>query len=272
MIRDEGSVAVVVAPIRMGSRVEGLIYCDNRSARPFTERDEEVLMRLADHAAIAVHNAGLYQQAERARQEAESANRAKDEFLAVLSHELRTPLTSMLGWLRLLRSGQLTPERSGQALEVVERNTRIQAQLINDLLDVSRIIAGKLQLDCYEVELAPIVEEAVESVAQRRRGQGRASEDRAGRRRRAGAGRSAPPGPDRVEPRHQRREVHPGRRRRVRAAGPGGCRGRPHGERHRHRDRAGHAGRRSSTASVRPTARSRGATAGWGSVWRSCVT
>jgi signal transduction histidine kinase len=163
MIREEGSVAVVVAPIRMGSRVEGLIYCGNRSPRPFTERDEEVLVRLADHAAIAVHNAGLYQQAERARQEAESANSAKDEFLAVLSHELRTPLTSMLGWLRLLRSGQLNPERSGQALEVVERNTRIQAQLINDLLDVSRIIAGKLQLDCYEVELAPIVEEAVES-------------------------------------------------------------------------------------------------------------
>ena len=163
MIREEGSVTVVVAPIRMGSRVEGLIYCDNRSPRPFTERDEEVLVRLADHAAIAVHNAGLYQQAERARQEAESANRAKDDFLAVLSHELRTPLTSMLGWLRLLRAGQLTPERSGQALEVVERNTRIQAQLINDLLDVSRIIAGKLQLDCYEVELAPIVEEAVES-------------------------------------------------------------------------------------------------------------
>jgi len=163
MIREEGSVAVVVAPIRMGARVEGLIYCDNRAPRSFTERDEEVLLRLGDHAAIALRNAGLYQQAERARQDAENANRAKDDFLAVLSHELRTPLTSMLGWLRLLRTGQLTPERSGQALEVVERNTRIQAQLINDLLDVSRIIAGKLQLDCYEVELAPIVEEAVES-------------------------------------------------------------------------------------------------------------
>ncbi len=163
MIREEGSVAVVVAPIRLGARVEGLIYCDNRAPRPFTERDEEVLLRLGDHAAIALRNAGLYQQAERARQDAENANRAKDDFLAVLSHELRTPLTSMLGWLRLLRTGQLTPERSGQALEVVERNTRIQAQLINDLLDVSRIIAGKLQLDCYEIELAPIVEEAVES-------------------------------------------------------------------------------------------------------------
>jgi signal transduction histidine kinase/ActR/RegA family two-component response regulator len=147
----------------MDGQVEGLIYCDNRSPRAFTEHDEQVLLRLADHAAIALRNVGLYQQAERARQEAESANRAKDEFLAVLSHELRTPLTSMLGWLRLLRSGQLSAERSGQALEVVERNTRVQAQLINDLLDVSRIVAGKLQLDCYEVELAPIVEEAVDA-------------------------------------------------------------------------------------------------------------
>jgi CheY-like chemotaxis protein len=94
--------------------------------------------------------------------EAEDANRAKDEFLAVLSHELRTPLTAMLGWLRLLRSGQLNADKTTQALEVVERNTRAQAQLINDLLDVSRIVAGKLQLDRYPVDLAPIMEEAVE--------------------------------------------------------------------------------------------------------------
>jgi signal transduction histidine kinase len=82
----------------------------------------------------------------------------------VLSHELRTPLTSMLGWLRLLRTGQLGPDKVAQALEVVERNTRTQAQLINDLLDVSRIITGKLQLDLYPVDLTPIMEEAVESV------------------------------------------------------------------------------------------------------------
>ena len=194
MIREEGSVAVVVAPIRMGARVEGLIYCDNRAPRSFTERDEEVLLRLGDHAAIALRNAGLYQQAERARQDAENANRAKDDFLAVLSHELRTPLTSMLGWLRLLRTGQLTPERSGQALEVVERNTRIQAQLIKDLLDVSRIIAGKLQLDCYEVELAPIVEEAVESSRSDAEAKGVRLECRAGGWRRRGARRSPPPG------------------------------------------------------------------------------
>ena len=117
---------------------------------------------LAARIALGIDNARLHRRAERARVEAEDANRAKDEFLAVLSHELRTPLTAMLGWLRLLRSGQLNPDKTAQALEVVERNTRAQAQLINDLLDVSRIVAGKLQLDRYPVDLAPIMEEAVE--------------------------------------------------------------------------------------------------------------
>jgi CheY-like chemotaxis protein/nitrogen-specific signal transduction histidine kinase len=119
---------------------------------------------VAARAALAIDSARLYRRAERARVEAEEANRAKDEFLAVLSHELRTPLTSMLGWLRLLRTGQLGPDKVSQALEVVERNTRTQAQLINDLLDVSRIITGKLQLDTYPVDLGPIMEEAIESV------------------------------------------------------------------------------------------------------------
>ena len=163
MIRAEGSVAVLVAPIRMGDRIEGLLYVDNRSPRPFTDRDETVLMRLADHAAIALRNARLFAGAQAARCEAESANQAKDEFLAVLSHELRTPLTAMLGWLRLLRSGQLAPDKVNQAVEVIERNTRIQAQLINDLLDVSRIITGKLQLDLFPLDLRPIMEEAIEA-------------------------------------------------------------------------------------------------------------
>ena len=117
---------------------------------------------LAGRIALAIDNARLYRQAQRARVEAEGANRAKDEFLAVLSHELRTPLTSMLGWLRLLRGGQLPGDKAAQALEVIERNTRTQAQLINDLLDVSRIVAGKLQLELYPVDLAPILEESVE--------------------------------------------------------------------------------------------------------------
>lgn len=99
-----------------------------------------------------------------ARDAAESANRAKDEFLAVISHELRTPLSPILAWTRMLRSGELPPDRANHGLDVIERNVRSQAQLIEDLLDVSRIISGKLRLDVRPTELAPVVEAAVESV------------------------------------------------------------------------------------------------------------
>ncbi len=101
---------------------------------------------------------------EKARVDAETANRAKDEFLAVVSHELRTPLTPVLAWARMLRSGQLDPEATTRAVDSIERNVKAQAQLIGDLLDVSRIISGKLRLDVREVDIAPVVEAAVEAV------------------------------------------------------------------------------------------------------------
>jgi CheY-like chemotaxis protein len=123
-----------------------------------------VLLSLSDHAAVAIRNARLLATQHAALAEAERANRAKDEFLATLSHELRTPLTAMLGWVRMLRSGRLASDQAQGALEVIERNTRLQAQLINDLLDVSRIVAGKLQLDLRPLELVSVVEEALASV------------------------------------------------------------------------------------------------------------
>lgn len=92
------------------------------------------------------------------------ANRLKDEFLATLSHELRTPLNAMLGWAQLLRTGNLDHTTSVRAVEVIERNTKSLAQLIEDLLDVSRIITGKLRLDFCPVELAPIIESAIDVV------------------------------------------------------------------------------------------------------------
>ncbi|MFZ5895761.1 MAG: ATP-binding protein [Myxococcota bacterium] len=97
-------------------------------------------------------------------QELESANRTKDEFLATVSHELRTPLNAILGWVRMLRSGTLSTEKQARALETIDRNASAQAQLIEDLLDVSRIISGKLRLDVSAVEIATIVDEAIESV------------------------------------------------------------------------------------------------------------
>ena len=99
-----------------------------------------------------------------ARTEAETANRMKDEFLATLSHELRTPLTAMLGWARLLRSGELDADTAARAVETIESNARLQAQLIEDLLDVSRIILGKLPLGVRPVELALVTEAALDAV------------------------------------------------------------------------------------------------------------
>ena len=95
---------------------------------------------------------------------AEDANRLKDEFLAVLSHELRTPLNAILGWARILRAGTLPPEDMPRALETIERNAQVQAQLIEDLLDVSRIVSGKLRLEMRPVDVVEIVEEALETV------------------------------------------------------------------------------------------------------------
>jgi signal transduction histidine kinase len=99
-----------------------------------------------------------------ARAEAEAANRAKDEFLAVVSHELRTPLNAMLGWMRLLRNGTLPADRRAQALETVERNALAQKKLVEDILDVSRVISGNLSLTFSALEIALTVRMAVEAV------------------------------------------------------------------------------------------------------------
>ncbi len=99
-----------------------------------------------------------------ARTEAEEANRIKDEFLATLSHELRTPLTAILGWLAMLRAERLDQETTAHALETVERNARAQAQLIEDLVDVSRIAGGKLKLEIKAIDLMPVIQAAVDIV------------------------------------------------------------------------------------------------------------
>ena len=99
-----------------------------------------------------------------ARQEAEAANRMKDEFLATLSHELRTPLNSVLGWARLLRTRSFDEATTARALETIERNAKSQAQLIEDILDVSRIIRGKLHLNLRPINLLPVIEAAIDAV------------------------------------------------------------------------------------------------------------
>jgi PAS domain S-box-containing protein len=103
---------------------------------------------------------------EAARREAEAANLAKDQFLAVLSHELRTPLNAILGWAQLLAArDDVAPEQAVRGLEVIERNARAQTQLIDDLLDISRIVAGKLRLDLARVRLGEVVEAAIAAMS-----------------------------------------------------------------------------------------------------------
>jgi signal transduction histidine kinase/CheY-like chemotaxis protein len=108
--------------------------------------------------------ARVLEREQRAREVAEAANHMKDEFLATISHELRTPLNAILGWARMLRTGILGPTRFPQAVETIERSAQAQAKLINDILDVSRIVTGKLRLQVGPIDLPTIVTEAVETV------------------------------------------------------------------------------------------------------------
>jgi PAS domain S-box-containing protein len=122
------------------------------------------VLNITDRKRIAAEREQILAREQAAREEAEATNRIKDEFLAIVSHELRSPLNPILGWATLLRGRQLNQQQTERALEVIERNAQIQAQLINDLLDVSRILRGKLSLDSKPVDLVAIIEAAVETV------------------------------------------------------------------------------------------------------------
>ena len=99
-----------------------------------------------------------------ARAEAETANRMKDEFLATVSHEIRTPLNAIIGWSHLLRSGRLDQATAARAVETIDRNAKSQAQLIEDILDASRIVTGKLRLNNEPVDIASVINAAIDSV------------------------------------------------------------------------------------------------------------
>ncbi|HEY9650466.1 MAG TPA: PAS domain S-box protein, partial [Coleofasciculaceae cyanobacterium] len=146
-----------------------IVHCEwyNSSLRDQSSRMVSVLslvLDVTDKKQAEVERNQLLLQEQAAREAAESANRIKDEFLAVLSHELRSPLNPILGWSKLLRSRQLDEHRAEHALETIERNAQMQAQLINDLLDVSRILRGKLSLNANSVDLVSTIQAAMETV------------------------------------------------------------------------------------------------------------
>ncbi|MBI1736200.1 MAG: CHASE domain-containing protein [Candidatus Rokubacteria bacterium] len=156
--------SVLALPLVAHDRLIGALVLGDEAGRVFTDEEVSVADAFASQAATALENARLLEEAETARTLAEHANRAKDEFLATVSHELRTPLNAILGWARMLRGGTLAPEQGRHALDVIERNARTQAQLIDDLLDVSRITTGKVQLDVGVVDLARVIDAAVDAV------------------------------------------------------------------------------------------------------------
>jgi PAS domain S-box-containing protein len=142
-------------------------------ARGFPLKDEQgnvvnwfgTCTDIDEQKQLQQERAHLLELEQAARTKAETANRIKDEFLAILSHELRTPMNAILGWSKFLQSGQLEPEKASQAIATIERNAKLQVQLIEDLLDISSILQGKLTLNVTNVDLESIVLSALETMA-----------------------------------------------------------------------------------------------------------
>jgi PAS domain S-box-containing protein len=171
------SYLAVPVILRSGEVLGGLFFGHPDKA-VFNERHERIVEGIAAQAAIAMDNARLFEKAQsairdrdallaseqEARQQAELASRTKDDFLGLLSHELRTPLNAILGWTRMLTTGSLKEELVGRAIDTIDRNAKLQSRLIEDMLDVSRIISGKLRLDAQPTDLTTVINAAVDTL------------------------------------------------------------------------------------------------------------
>jgi len=169
---------LAVPVIARSGEVLGGLFFGHSECDVFSERSERLVVAIAAQAAIAVDNARLYEEAKRAaderarlleaersaRAEVERVSLMKDEFLATLSHELRTPVNAVLGWSEVLLARMTEDNDTRRGLATIARNARAQAQLIEDLLDMNRIVSGKVRLDVQRIDLVPIIEAALDSV------------------------------------------------------------------------------------------------------------
>jgi PAS domain S-box-containing protein len=155
-IRELGTKSYMMMPLPVRGDVLGTITLVS-SHRVFEDEDLQLAKELAHRAAYAIENARLYR-------EAQEANRAKDEFLVTLSHELRTPMTATLGWASMIRGHELAPETFKLAIDTIVRSTHAQAKLIDDILDVSRIVSGKLQLNMTPLNVRNVVDAAIDAI------------------------------------------------------------------------------------------------------------
>src|SRR5439155_1567068 len=154
---EEGIRSLLGVPILFEGQVIGVLHVGTRERRQFNRGDAQLLQVVADRVGLGIEYAQLYRKAE-------ESSRLKDEFLATLSHELRPPLTPILAWVSQLRRATLDPERVARALEAIERNARAQVHLVDDLLEVSRVISGKMRLEVKAVRLADVIDPAIEAV------------------------------------------------------------------------------------------------------------
>ncbi len=160
-LRPQCSLAV---PMAVMGRTVGTIEVQSYEPKAYGQESVTAMRMAANLTAVAIENVRLLDRESSARATAEESNRLKDEFLATVSHELRTPLTAILGWSRMLEAGSLDGDVATRAVETIRRNAKTQAQIIDDILDVSRIITGNLYLDLHPIELAPVIEAAVNVV------------------------------------------------------------------------------------------------------------
>ena len=158
LIRSLGLTSYICVPLVVGGRSFGaLTFATAESGRRYTHDDLQFAEDIASRAALAVDNSHSYEQLRH-------ANQLKDEFLATLSHELRTPLNAILGYARMVSGGMLPPERLSRAAETIERNATTLTRMVEDVLDVSRIVSGKMRLNVQAVELPLVLHEAVETI------------------------------------------------------------------------------------------------------------
>lgn len=160
-LRPQTSMAV---PMSVMGRIIGTIEVQSYQRSAYRDEHVTAMRMAANLTAVAIENVRLLERESTARAVAEESNRLKDEFLATVSHELRTPLTAILGWSRMLETGGLDAPIAARALETIRRNARSQSQIIDDILDVSRIITGNLHLDLTPLELTPLIEAAINVV------------------------------------------------------------------------------------------------------------
>jgi signal transduction histidine kinase len=165
IFRQLGVTSWMVVPLVARERALGAItLAITESSRRYQADDLPFVEAMARQVAVAGDSARLQRDVEAARTAAEAASRARDQFLSILSHELRAPLNAVYGWATLLERGQLDPEQSQRAVQIILRNVNAQVRLVDDLLDVSRLASGRLRLNVQAVDLRGVVEDAVDAI------------------------------------------------------------------------------------------------------------